>query len=327
MISASPARCVQVLYTGGTIGMVQGPHGLRPASDFAARMAAALENHPHPLPAYRFTELAPPIDSATLTHAHWQQMHAALIATAERGESDAVLLLHGTDTLAYTAAALAHVLVDYPLPVVLTGAIHPADAPASDAWPNVCGALAALGTGSVRGVAVHFHGQLFDAMHVTKWHSHAADAFIALPRPSTDGAPAPLPACLHWRNPRRAVALAALPFVPGLQAQTLAAVLDGGLEALLLECYGTGTAPTDNAEILAVLRAAHERGVLLAAISQCPAGAVLPDVYAVSHALFATGVCPAGALAREAALARIYALLGAGLSRDEAAALLPARWP
>lgn len=327
MISVSPARCVQVLYTGGTIGMVQGSHGLRPASDFAARMAAALQNHPRPLPTYRFTELAPPIDSATLTHTHWQQMHAALIDAADSGACDAVLLLHGTDTLAYTAAALAHLLVDYPLPVVLTGAIHPADFPTSDAWPNVCGALAALGAGSVRSVAVHFHGQLFDPLRVTKWRSHTADAFIALPRPRTEDAPAPLPACLHWRTPRRSVALAALPFVPGLRADTLCAVLDSGLEALLLECYGTGTAPTDNPDILAALRAAHERGVLLAAISQCPAGAVQPDVYAVSHALFASGVCPAGALSREAALARIYALLGAGLSRDEAAALLPVQWP
>ena len=327
MIPVTFARCVQVLYTGGTIGMVQGPHGLRPASDFAARMAAALENHPHPLPAYRFTELAPPIDSATLTHAHWQQMHAALIATAESGACDAVLLLHGTDTLAYTAAALAHVLVDYPLPVVLTGAMHPADFPASDAWPNVCDALHALGTGSVRGVAVHFHGQLLDGMCVTKWRSSTADAFVALPRPRTDGTPAPLPACLHWRNPRRAVALAALPFVPGLRAQTLAAVLDSGLEALLLECYGTGTGPADNPDILAALRAAHERGVLLAAISQCPAGEMHLGMYAVGSALSATGVCPAGALSREAALARIYALLGANLTRDEAAALLPVRWP
>ena len=186
MISVSPARCVQVLYTGGTIGMVRGPHGLRPASDFAARMAAALQNHPRPLPTYRFTELAPPIDSATLTHTHWQQMHAALIDAAESGACDAVLLLHGTDTLAYTAAALAHLLVDYPLPVVLTGAIHPADFPTSDAWPNVCGALAALGAGSVRSVAVHFHGQLFDPLRVTKWRSHTADAFIALPRPRTE---------------------------------------------------------------------------------------------------------------------------------------------
>lgn len=327
MIPVTFARCVQVLYTGGTIGMVQGPDGLRPASDFAARMAAALENHPRPLPAYRFTELAPPMDSATLTHAHWQQMHAALIATVESGECDAVLLLHGTDTLAYTAAALAHVLVDYPLPVVLTGAIHPADFPGSDAWQNVCGALHALGAGSARGVAVHFHGQLLDGMCVTKWHSHAADAFIALPRPPTDGAPAPLPARLHWRNPRRAVALAALPFVPGLRAQTLAAVLDSGLEALLLECYGTGTGPADNPDILAALRAAHERGVLLAAISQCPAGEMHLGMYAVGSALSAAGVCPVGALSREAALARIYALLGAGLTRDEAAALLPVHWP
>lgn len=328
MSASTPARRVHVLYTGGTIGMVQSPDGLRPASDFEHSLRAVLARHPAPLPACTFTELSPPIDSANLTPVHWQAMHTALIRAAESGESDAVLILHGTDTLAYTAAYLAHLLIGYPLPVLLTGAMHPANTEDSDAWPNVLGALAALNRPAQRGVGLHFHGHTLDAVTVTKWHGSAKDAFRPAPRPplETHADAADLRALPDWRTPRRTVALAALPFVPGLPAAALEAVLESGIDALLLECYGSGTGPADNPAILAALRRAHVRGTFLAAITQCPAGAMQPGIYAASSQLAATGVISAGALTREAALARLHTLLGANLPHATIARLLSVAW-
>ncbi len=81
-----------------------------------------------------------------------------------------------------------------------------------------------------------------------------------------------MPAALGYRQPRREVNLAVLPLYPGLRAAHLRGLLDSGVEALLLECYGSGTGPSDDEELLALLREAHARGVLLAAVSQCAYG-------------------------------------------------------
>ena len=111
--------------------------------------------------------------------------------------------------------------------------------------------------------------------------------------------------------------LAVLPFYPGIQANHVRALLNSGVQGLLLECYGSGTGPSDNAELLDVLKAAHARGVVLAAISQCPHGHVEFGVYAAGSQLASAGLISAGGMTREAALGKLFALLGAGLSQAE----------
>jgi L-asparaginase len=129
---------------------------------------------------------------------------------------------------------------------------------------------------------------------------------------------AELPAALHYRQPRRPVALAVQPLFPGLSAAQLRAVLESGAQAVLLECYGSGTGPSDDAEFLAELRQARERGVLLAAISQCPLGHVDFEVYAAGSALAEAGLVSGAGMTREAALGKLFGLLGAGLNVAEA---------
>ncbi|WP_208538492.1 asparaginase domain-containing protein, partial [Pseudomonas aeruginosa] len=169
-------------------------------------------------------------------------------------------------TLAYSAAALSFLLLDLPIPVLLTGSMLPAGAPGSDAWDNLVGALRVLQEGHARGVQVYFNDALLHGARVSKLRSDAFDAFAELPRPR-HAEHAPVPAALGYRQPRREVNLAVLPLYPGLRAAHLRGLLDSGVEALLLECYGSGTGPSDDEELLALLREAHARGVLLAAVS------------------------------------------------------------
>src|SRR3989344_1713140 len=82
-------------------------------------------------------------------------------------------------------------------------------------------------------------------------------------------------------------------------------------------CHASATGPSDNAELLDVLKAAHARGVVLAAISQCPHGHVEFGVYAAGSQLASAGLISAGGMTREAALGKLFALLGAGLSQAE----------
>jgi L-asparaginase len=306
-----------VLYTGGTIGMQAGADGLAPASGFEARLR---ERQPletgRRLPPWRFAELSPPIDSANMTPQHWLRLRDLIVAEAEQGCAG-VLVLHGTDTLAYSCAALAFLLLGLPMPVVFTGAMRPAGAPDGDAWRNLFGALEALHDGVAPGVHLYFDGALLHGARVSKLRSDAFDAFQALPRTRRGERAGTVPAALDYRVARQPVNLAVLPLFPGLRADHLRALLGSGVQGLLLECYGAGTGPSDDAELLAALREAHDRGVVLAAISQCPQGHVEFGVYAAGSQLAQAGLVSGGGMTREAALGKLFALLGAGLAPAE----------
>ena len=306
-----------VLYTGGTIGMLQTAEGLAPAGGFEARMREQLQGHGEIHLDWSFSELQPLLDSANMTQANWLAMRDAIVGAVEQCDHDGVLVLHGTDTLAYSAAALFFLLLGLDVPVVFTGSMQPMGAPGSDAPANLLGALNALDAGVEPGVRLFFNGEMMHGARVTKLRSEAFDAFAVLPRERKGERAESLPAELSYRQPRQPVNLAVLPLFPGLRAEHLRALLGSGVQALLLECYGSGTGPSDNEELLAVLREAHTRGVVLAAISQCPQGHVAFDVYAAGSRLRDAGLVSGGGMTREAALGKLFSLIGSGLAPAE----------
>lgn len=307
-----------VLYTGGTIGMLETAEGLAPAGGFDARMRAHLAQLTDaPQVQWTLQEMNPLLDSANMQQHNWLAMRDAIVAAVDAGH-DGVLVLHGTDSLAYSAAALSFLLLGLAVPVLLTGSMLPAGAPGSDAWDNLCGALRQVEQGLEDGVQLHFHGQLLHGCRTSKLRSEAFDAFAALPRHREGERAAELPAALGYRQQRQPVNLAVMPVFPGLQAGHLKTLLDSGVQGLLLECYGSGTGPSDDQALLEVLRAARQRGVLLAAISQCPEGSVVFDTYAAGNRLRGAGLVSGGGMTREAALGKMFALLGAGLDVNEA---------
>lgn len=312
------SRNILVLYTGGTIGMQQSAEGLMPASGFASRLREQQDQQPElTLPNWQFRELLPAIDSANMNQANWLSMVEAVRAGIEQDGCDGVLVLHGTDTLAYSAAALSFLLLGLEVPVLLTGAMLPAGAPGSDAWSNLFGAMQALQAGVEPGVFLYFSGKLMSGVRASKRGTATLDAFGVAPRlRQSDRAPG-IPATLDYRQPRQPVSLAVLPFYPCIEASQLQALLTSGVQGVLLECYGSGTGPADDAELLAALKDAHERGVVLAAISQCPQGHVEFGLYAAGSKLAASGLISGGGMTREAALGKLFALLGAGLSQAE----------
>lgn len=313
---ATPERLL-VLYTGGTIGMQMSADGLAPASGFEARMRTqqASENASE-LPQWSFRELLPLIDSANMNPGHWLALRDEIVTAVEAHGHDAVLVLHGTDTLAYSAAALSFLLLGLDVPVVLTGAMQPAGVAGGDAWPNLFGAMRALHRGVAPGVHLYFDGQLLHGARCSKLRSDAFDAFQVLPR-QRQAEHVGISALIDYRQARERVNLAVLPLHPALHASHLSALIDGGVKGVLLECYGSGTGPAGDAELMAVLRDAHARGVVLAAISQCPQGHVQFGVYAAGSRLAEVGLVSCGGMTREAALGKLFALLGAGLTQAE----------
>ncbi|MCK3836928.1 MULTISPECIES: asparaginase [Pseudomonas] len=309
-----PANNVMVLYTGGTIGMQASANGLAPASGFEARMREQLADAP--VPTWRFREMSPLIDSANMTPAYWRRLRTAVVEAVDDG-CDAVLILHGTDTLAYSAAAMSFQLLGLPAPVVFTGSMLPAGVPDSDAWENVSGALAALGEGLAAGVHLYFHGALMAPTRCAKIRSFGRNPFATLQRQGGIARAESLPAALDYRQPKALANVAVLPLVPGIDAAQLDAVIGSGIQALVLECFGSGTGPSDNPAFLASLQRAQDQDVVVVAITQCHEGGVELDVYEAGSRLRDVGVLSGGGMTREAAFGKLNALLGAGLETSE----------
>lgn len=314
----SPARHVMVLYTGGTIGMQASENGLAPASGFEARMATQLAEQPElAATQWQFREMSPLIDSANMTPAYWQRLREAVVEAVDVSSCDAVLILHGTDTLAYSAAAMSFQLLGLDAPVVFTGSMLPVGVPDSDAWENVNGALMALGKGLPSGVHLYFHGEVLQPTRCAKVRSFGRHPFAALNRARGGNAAKDLPSALDCRQPKQLANVAVLPLFPGIGAAQLNALIDSGIEGLVLECFGSGTGPSDTPAFLDSLRRARDQGICVIAITQCHEGGVELDVYEAGSRLRGAGVLSGGGMTREAALGKLHALLGAGLPTDE----------
>jgi L-asparaginase len=268
------------------------------------------------LPNWRFREMSPLIDSANMTPDYWQRLRTAVVEAVDEG-CDGVLILHGTDTLAYSAAAMSFQLLGLPAPVVFTGSMLPAGVPDSDAWENVSGALLALGEGLAPGVQLYFHGKLMAPTRCAKIRSYGRNPFAALQRNGGATKADSIPATLNYRQAKALASVGVLPLVPGIAAQQLDALIDSGIQALLLECFGSGTAPSDNPAFLASLKRAQALGIVVVALTQCHEGGVELDVYEAGSRLRGVGVLSGGGMTREAAFGKLHALLGAGLGADE----------
>lgn len=308
------AQHIMVLYTGGTIGMQASAQGLAPASGFEARMRDYLHSQPELVIAqWRFREMAPLIDSANMTPGYWQQLREAVVDAVDVQGCDSVLILHGTDTLAYSAAAMSFQLLGLHARVCFTGSMLPAGVTDSDAWENLGGALVALTQGLAPGVHLYFHGERLAPTRCAKVRSFGRHPFKHLERQG-GGIKAPaLPAQLRYDQPRNLASVAVLPLFPGVSAEVLEGLLGGGIQGLVLECYGSGTGPSDNPAFLASLERARDDGVVVVAITQCHEGGVELDVYEAGSRLRGAGVLSGGGMTREAAFAKLHALLGAGL--------------
>lgn len=332
----SHPHSVLVIYTGGTLGMQETPRGLAPGGDIEARLARALASLPANLvaglPAYRLLAFDDPIDSSAATPADWSRL-AGDIAARYRDYAG-VVVLHGTDTLAWSAASLAYQLQGIDRPVVLTGAMQPLEAEQSDAADNVALALQFAANPALREVAIAFGGRLMRGTRARKWHTQAGLAFESPNHPllgervdgdavlyaddepgrRRDDAP-------RFELPDYAPlgdgGVARIALWPGITARQLSAWLDDSrLKGALLEVWGGGNLPEDPA-LLEVLARANDDGKLLAAISQCPHGAINPGDYAAGQGLKAAGVLSGGAMTPEAALTKLVHLLALPLDDIE----------
>jgi L-asparaginase len=322
---------ILVIYTGGTIGMMMNP-------DTSALEPFPFKNIYTHLPMLRlvdaevaFKEMLPLIDSSDTTPDFWVRL--ATLIYENYHDFDGFVVLHGTDTMAYTASALCYLLENLAKPVILTGSQLPLGVIRTDGRENILNSIeiaAAKKDGKPRvpEVCIYFENALlrgnraykdnaehFNAFHSANYpklakvgvHIKYNDAFI---RSTTEES-----LILRTKLDKN---IAIIKLYPGISKQAMNAVFNTeGLRAVILETFGSGNAPS-HPEFIAILEEAVGKGIVIVNVTQCKGGGTVEiGRYGASLLLKKIGIISGHDITTEAAVAKLMYLLGEGLTNEE----------
>lgn len=315
---------ILLIYTGGTIGMKEDPadQALKPF-DFSQILEEVPELQKFAFKIDSFT-FDPLIDSSDVEPGLWQAL--AKLIRRKYDDYDGFVILHGTDTMAYSASVLSFMLRGLGKPVIFTGSQLPIGSPRTDGKENlvssieIASAKDADGRATVPEVAIFFNSRLFRGNRATKADSSSFGAFTSPNCPPLaeaginirynkaairqyDGRPLEVQTELDTR-------VTILKIHPGITRETTGYFLrDPGSRAVIMETYGSGNA-ISKPWFTDIVSEACDKGKIILNVTQCQAGEVDMNIYATGKTLKAAGVISGRDITTEAALGKLFCLMG-----------------
>lgn len=323
---------ILIIYTGGTIGMIENPetHALEPFNfDHLLQNVPKIKMLDFNIEHYEFPK---PLDSSDMNPDHWREIANVIKDNYDR--YDGFVVLHGTDTMAYTASALSFMLENLNKPVIITGSQLPIGEVRTDGEENLITALQiaaerdADGGPMVREVAILFDNDLLRGNRSTK---HSSDNFKAFKSNNF-----PLLAnvglgitynreAMRRRDPEGLLQVHTdmdcnviyLDLFPGISAKTVEHILSTpNLKGVVLKTFGAGNGPTGE-WFQSLLREAIKNDIVVVNVTQCVSGRVMPHKYGTGVGMSTMGVVPGHDLTSEAAITKLMYLFGLGLTPAE----------
>ncbi|MCU0400597.1 MAG: asparaginase [Algoriphagus sp.] len=329
-LKTSKSTSVLIIYTGGTLGMAYDDSGALVPFNFGQILEKIpiLSNMNIAITVISFPE---PIDSSNVTMRHWKDM--AYIIFENYDSYDGFVVLHGTDTMAYSASMLSYMLNGLNKPVIFTGAQLPISAMRSDARENLMTSLE-IATAKINGrpivpeVCIFFNHMLLRGNRSKKVQSIHFDAFESENYPILAEAGIVIDyntnAIRPYEPNRKLINLNSLDnrvmilkLFPGITDKIMDACFAiEGLRGVVLETYGSGNSPSED-WFMKSLEKAIKKGLIILNVSQCNGGRVIQGRYETSKELLAVGVVSGADMTTEAAVTKLMFLLGQNFTREE----------
>ncbi len=321
---------IYIAYTGGTIGMKPSQHGYVPAAGFLSQTLQDMpEFHRSEMPLFTLHEYDHLLDSSDMKPADWQRIAEDI--SRNYAKYDGFIILHGTDTMAYTASALSFMLENLSKPVIVTGSQIPLAELRSDGQVNLLNALYIAANYPIAEVSLFFNNRLLRGNRSRKVD---ADGFNAFDSPNF---PSLIEAGINIRlnagklatdehHAMQVSSVSAQPIglvslYPGISSQVIKNILQQPVNALILLSYGVGNAPLHR-DLLEQLEHAAANKIPVLNCTQCLRGRVNMRGYATGQGLAAAGVLPGSDMTPEAALAKLHYLLSKNLPFEKIQSLL-----
>lgn len=316
---------VCIIYTGGTVGMTKTANGYAPLNGYLTEMLKN-DNEFNRVCNWDIIEFSPLLDSSNIGVEQWNQIAGEIYRLYDKYTG--FVIIHGTDTMAYTSSALSFMLENLNKPVILTGSQIPFCEIRSDARDNLLTALILARDSRIKEVCLYFNGILLRGNRATKISSDSLTAFDSpnFKHLASVGIEIKYESGIARKKPegelkfvpfKNNIPIAVIKIFPGISFRLFENMLTEELKGMVLEAFGSGNVPGYDNGLIPVIQKAVNNGTIIAVCTQCLKGSVSLGTYATSSALKKAGAVSCCDMTAEAAVTKLYYLFSKGYASDK----------